>query len=279
MKKTGKIGLIVILLFVMVGKGISADEIDLDEKENYSLVSEYASDENGKANEEGLREPTAEEIAAMEAYNEFRLKELSKDISITPFSYVWKSKSIPFSVASHGQTQVTGTHCAQASARAVIKYLSGKSISQWTLATDMNKAPNTGTAYSSVHPAINKYTNAGYGWSNINTANRSFKTIVEQSINKNRPVIAYTGLPELDPTYYGPEWNSAHYVVIIGYKFWGPGGIIASSSSVSPMSNTPTSGETVTYYDPYRNKIITTSSSIFINSMRACRESNQVLIW
>lgn len=198
---------------------------------------------------------------------------ISQDITL-------EIRTLPFTVSGHGQKQINSSYCGPASARAVIKFLTGKSYSQSYIAPFVGFTGG-GTPWATMGSGINKIENLGYGWSNINTANRGIRTVVRGSIRANRPVIAYVGLPELDPSYYGPggvNFNSAHYIVIIGYQF-GYTTVEPYSAENDIASSTQTSYDQITYYDPYRHQIITTTYNRIHSAMKACQTQNQVLIW
>lgn len=191
-----------------------------------------------------------------------------------------ESKRLSFTVSDHGQKQINSSYCGPASARAVIKFLTGKNYTQSYIAPLVG-FDGSGTPWQTMGSGINKVENLGYGWSNINTANRDIRTVVRRSINDNRPVIAYVGLPELDPSYYGPNgvnFNSAHYIVIIGYSF-GYTNVEPYSIGVDTTAQPQAKEDYITYYDPYRHQIITTTYTRIYNAMKACQQVNQVLIW
>ena len=208
--------------------------------------------------------------------------EFDEETSDYNLSTTIETKSLPFTASSHGQKQINNHYCGPAAARAVIKYLTGKSYTQTYIAPYVGQCVGgSGTSWTTMGSGINKIENLRYGWSNINTTGRGIASVVRRNIVENRPVIAHVGLPELDPSYYNSgniNFDSAHYIVIIGYSF-GYDTPIPYKNTEDGNFSTQSPYNTITYYDPFRHKVITAPYSRVYNAMKACQPENQVLIW
>ena len=153
--------------------------------------------------------------------------------------------------------QQEGYYCGPASVQMVLKYLTGTTYSQATLANSMGTAENGGTYVYRIRNELNSRTSAG-NYQYLGTWEASFSDSLIYSIDKNKPVICHvkTGiLPN-----YNYASNTGHYIVSTGYYVAYSG----SSATATCRYNDPHNNNS--FYGTYNCDISTMTTAINNNA-------------
>ena len=110
--------------------------------------------------------------------------------------------------------QETKYWCGPASVQMIVKYKTGKKVSQSTLASYMN-TNKSGTYVYQIARGLNKYTSSNfYGYKTV--YQKGIYEATKESVNKNYPIVGNVNTKLLNDKY---PFDSGHYVVITGYRY------------------------------------------------------------
>lgn len=152
--------------------------------------------------------------------------------------------------------QTEGYYCGPACVQMVLKYLTGTTYAQATLANSMGTSENGGTYVYRVRDGLNSYTSSG-NYQYLGTWEVSFSNSLIYSVDKNKPVICHvmTGiLPN-----YNYASNTGHYIVATGYY------VAYSGSSAT---------STCRYNDPHNNNSFYGTYNCDISTMATAINNN-----
>lgn len=155
-------------------------------------------------------------------------------------------------------------YCGPASVQMISTYLSGTTYSQDDIANYMGTTPSEGTEVSQMMYGVNYWSGTNF-YSCEQISNVSIEYAVKSSVNQNYPVIANVLTQELDE-HYG--FNSGHYVVITGYKYYWSGTPVYAPSALNVSPKGLAYSSTFTYNDPYFPATKTVRTSKMGNAIR-----------
>lgn len=152
---------------------------------------------------ERVNEEYVEEVALLSAKIESYIKTKSVARSTSG-----KQLSVPL------YQQANDFYCGPASVQMVLRYLTGTTYAQSTLANSMNTSRNGGTYVYCITDELNSRTSSG-NYQHLQTYNVSFSNGLVYSIDKNKPVICHVMTGALPN--YNYSVNTGHYIVATGY--------------------------------------------------------------
>lgn len=156
--------------------------------------------------------------------------------------------------------QANSYYCGPASAHMIIKYVSGKNISQNTLASNMGTVKGEGTYVYKLAAELKKQTGKNYIYSNVK--DKTMTSALISNIDKGLPLVFHVKTQALNPKY---TFNTGHFVVGVGYDWYAAG-----SSGYSNVS----------YIDPWYGAGIFGYRKIKTTEMdKAIRAKNGFFIW
>ena len=139
--------------------------------------------------------------------------------------------------------QETKYWCGPASVQMIVKYKTGKKVSQSTLASYMN-TNKSGTYVYQIARGLNKYTSSNfYGYKTV--YQKGIYEATKESVNKNYPIVGNVMTKALNSAY---KFNSGHYVVITGYRYRVQGTPASKSADYLRANG---ENKTIYYNDPY----------------------------
>ncbi|WP_273102413.1 C39 family peptidase [Bulleidia extructa] len=139
--------------------------------------------------------------------------------------------------------QETKYWCGPASVQMIVKYKTGKKVSQSTLASYMN-TNKSGTYVYQIARGLNKYTSSNfYGYKTV--YQKGIYEATKESVNKNYPIVGNVMTKALNSAY---KFNSGHYVVITGYRYRVQGTPASKSADYLRANG---ENKSLYYNDPY----------------------------
>ena len=139
--------------------------------------------------------------------------------------------------------QETKYWCGPASVQMIVKYKTGKKVSQSTLASYMN-TNKSGTYVYQIARGLNKYTSSNfYGYKTV--YQKGIYEATKESVNKNYPIVGNVMTKALNSAY---KFNSGHYVVITGYRYRVQGTPASNSADYLRANG---ENKSLYYNDPY----------------------------
>ena len=215
MKKMKRIIKVAVIALMVIGfiKPVCAEEMN-----GFGNPSEWVKKEN-------------------EIRNKQKEKEAKNQISTRSVTTEEKFLSVPVF------RQETKYWCGPASVQMIVKYKTGKKVSQSTLASYMN-TNKSGTYVWQMVRGLNKYTNSNF-YSSTTIAQRGIYEATKESLKKNYPIVGNVNTKLLNDKY---PFDSGHYVVITGYRYRIQG-TPASKSADCLRANGE--NKTIYYNDPY----------------------------
>ena len=139
--------------------------------------------------------------------------------------------------------QETKYWCGPASVQMIVKYQTGKKVSQSTLASYMN-TNKSGTYVYQIARGLNKYTSSNfYGYKTV--YQKGIYEATKESVNKNYPIVGNVMTKALNSAY---KFNSGHYVVITGYRYRVQGTPASKSADYLRANG---ENKSLYYNDPY----------------------------
>lgn len=102
----------------------------------------------------------------------------------------------------------------------LISYVTGRKISQPTLAYDLGTTSASGTNIYDIKNVINLYRGIDGYYVVRDIAERNLASSIKTTIDDNHPVIAHVYTRDLNPSY---SFNNGHYVTVTGYSYIGNG--------------------------------------------------------
>ena len=176
----------------------------------------------------GFGNPSQEEIELNEHINEMKS-------SYVPGDEI-QSNYRMLNVPTYYQQE--DNFCAPACVQMILKYLTGITYSQYTLANNDNlKTNNNGTIVGNIPPVLNSYISSSFNYAYETTSNHTIVYAFRASINQGYPCIANVQLSILYP---GLSVSGNHYVVVKGFSY--PDNVTQSMNSNTKY---------FTYIDPY----------------------------
>lgn len=224
-----------------------------------SVATVYARDEmNGFGNppdniEEENREKNQNKLQDLEVNS---LEEIS------PMSYSTEERYLSVPVYA----QDTDYYCGPACIQMVAMQRTGSYFYQNYIADNVGTTPSIGTYVFRMAKGLNYWcSDSFYSYETIDKT--PIETAVKSSVNQNYPVVANVMTKTLDSNY---SFNSEHYVVISGYRYYWAGTPVYSSMNegislygVQPWSST------FTYNDPYWGAQKTVPVATMRNAIKA----------
>ena len=215
MKKMKRIIKVAVITLMVIGfiKPVCAEEMN-----GFGNPSEWVKKEN-------------------EIRNKQKEKEAKNQISTRSVTTEEKYLSVPL------YEQETKYWCGPASVQMIVKYKTGKKVSQSTLASYMN-TNKSGTYVYQIARGLNKYTNSNF-YTYKKITEKRVTIAARESIKKNYPIVGNVKTKVLNSAY---KFNSGHYIVITGYRYRIQG-TPASKSADCLRANGE--NKTIYYNDPY----------------------------
>ena len=175
-------------------------------------------------------------------------------------SYTTEQRYLPVPLFHQEQSW----YCGPASVQMISTYLYGTTYSQDDIANYMGTTSSEGTTVDKMKEGVNYWSGTKfYSYEQISRV--SIEHAVKSSVNQNYPVIANVLTQLLDDTY---GFNSGHYVVITGYKYYWSGTPVYAPSALNVSPNGLAYSSTFTYNDPYFPATKTVRTSIMGNAIR-----------
>ena len=187
MKKMKRIIKVAVITLMVIGfiKPVCAEEMN-----GFGNPPEWVEKENESRNREKERE--------------------AKNQVSTKSSHIVEQKFLSVPVFR----QETKYWCGPASVQMIVKYKTGKKVSQSTLASYMN-TNKSGTYVYQIARGLNKYTSSNfYGYKTV--YQKGIYEATKESVNKNYPIVGNVNTKLLNDKY---PFDSGHYVVITGYRY------------------------------------------------------------
>ena len=216
MKKMKRIIKVAVITLMVIGfiKPICAEEMN-----GFGNPPEWVEKENESRNREKERE--------------------AKNQVSTKSSHIVEQKFLSVPVFR----QETKYWCGPASVQMIVKYKTGKKVSQSTLASYMN-TNKSGTYVYQIARGLNKYTNSNfYGYKTV--YQKGIYEATKESVNKNYPIVGNVMTKALNSAY---KFNSGHYVVITGYRYRVQGTPASKSADYLRANG---ENKSLYYNDPY----------------------------
>ena len=213
MKRIIKVAVITLMVIGFI-KPVCAEEMN-----GFGNPSEWVEKENESRNREKERE--------------------AKNQVSTKSSHIVEQKFLSVPVFR----QETKYWCGPASVQMIVKYKTGKKVSQSTLASYMN-TNKSGTYVYQIARGLNKYTSSNfYGYKTV--YQKGIYEATKESVNKNYPIVGNVMTKALNSAY---KFNSGHYVVITGYRYRVQGTPASKSADYLRANG---ENKTIYYNDPY----------------------------
>ena len=216
MKKMKKIIKVAVIALMVIGfiKPVCAEEMN-----GFGNPPEWVEKENESRNREKERE--------------------AKNQVSTKSSHIVEQKFLSVPVFR----QETKYWCGPASVQMIVKYKTGKKVSQSTLASYMN-TNKSGTYVYQIARGLNKYTSSNfYGYKTV--YQKGIYEATKESVNKNYPIVGNVMTKALNSAY---KFNSGHYVVITGYRYRVQGTPASKSADYLRANG---ENKSLYYNDPY----------------------------
>ena len=216
MKKMKRIIKVAVITLMVIGfiKPVCAEEMN-----GFGNPSEWVKKENESRNREKERE--------------------AKNQVSTKSSHIVEQKFLSVPVFR----QETKYWCGPASVQMIVKYKTGKKVSQSTLASYMN-TNKSGTYVYQIARGLNKYTSSNfYGYKTV--YQKGIYEATKESVNKNYPIVGNVMTKALNSAY---KFNSGHYVVITGYRYRVQGTPASKSADYLRANG---ENKSLYYNDPY----------------------------
>ena len=213
MKKIIKVAVIALMMIGFI-KPVCAEEMN-----GFGNPPEWVEKENESRNREKERE--------------------AKNQVSTKSSHIVEQKFLSVPVFR----QETKYWCGPASVQMIVKYKTGKKVSQSTLASYMN-TNKSGTYVYQIARGLNKYTSSNfYGYKTV--YQKGIYEATKESVNKNYPIVGNVMTKALNSAY---KFNSGHYVVITGYRYRVQGTPASKSADYLRANG---ENKSLYYNDPY----------------------------
>ena len=216
MKKMKRIIKVAVIALMVIGfiKPVCAEEMN-----GFGNPPEWVEKENESRNREKERE--------------------AKNQVSTKSSHIVEQKFLSVPVFR----QETKYWCGPASVQMIVKYKTGKKVSQSTLASYMN-TNKSGTYVYQIARGLNKYTSSNfYGYKTV--YQKGIYEATKESVNKNYPIVGNVMTKALNSAY---KFNSGHYVVITGYRYRVQGTPASKSADYLRANG---ENKSLYYNDPY----------------------------
>ena len=186
----------------------------------------------------GFGNPPEQVEKENESRNREKEREAKNQVS-TKSSHIVEQKFLSVPVFR----QETKYWCGPASVQMIVKYKTGKKVSQSTLASYMN-TNKSGTYVYQIARGLNKYTSSNfYGYKTV--YQKGIYEATKESVNKNYPIVGNVMTKALNSAY---KFNSGHYVVITGYRYRVQGTPASKSADYLRANG---ENKSLYYNDPY----------------------------